>query len=162
MKFRYQSNGTVGEVQLERQGEGYLATIGGETHRVQVLSAQPGELSLLFDGRPLRVSWAESAGKRWVSLNGCTFVLEKPAAYSAQRGGGRSAEAEVRAPMPAQVREVLVAAGEAVEKGQALMLLEAMKMEIRLAAPRAGVVTKVAVENGQTVQKDQVLIEIND
>lgn len=162
MKYRYQSDGATGEVSLERVGEEFHATIAGTTHTLRVLSAAAGELNLLFDGRPVRAYWAESGGKQWVALNGCTFVLEKPAAYTAQRAGGRSVENEVRSPMPAQVRAVLAAVGEAVEKGQTLMLLEAMKMEIRLSAPRSGVVRRVLAEDGQTVQKDQVLVEIDD
>lgn len=162
MKYRYESDGVVNEVELERQGEEYVAIVGGEKHTVKILSAEAGELSLLFDGRPLRIFWAENGPDRWVALDGCAFRLNKPAAYSAARSGGRSAEDQVRAPMPAQVRSVLIAAGERVEKGQALMLLEAMKMEIRLSAPRDGVVSRLLVENGQTVQKDQVLVEIGD
>ena len=49
-----------------------------------------------------------------------------------------------------------------VEKGQTLLLLEAMKMEIRVSAPRAGQVSRLLVREGQTVQKDQVLVEIGE
>ena len=62
--------------------------------------------------------------------------------------------------MPAQVREVQVAAGERVEKGQTLLLLEAMKMEIRIKAPTGGLVKKLLVSSGQSVDKEQLLVEI--
>jgi biotin carboxyl carrier protein len=62
--------------------------------------------------------------------------------------------------MPALVRSVQVQAGEAVEKGAVLLLLEAMKMEIRVRAPAAGRVRVVHVEAGQAVDKDQVLVEM--
>lgn len=161
MKYRYQSRGLIEEVSLERHGESFQATVGGVSYTVSVLSAEPGELSLLFDGKPVRLYWATAGDKRWVSLGGCTYLLEKPASAAARRGGDKSAEGSVRAPMPAQVQAVQVAEGDTVEKGQALLLLEAMKMEIRISAPRSGKVTRLLVEAGQTVQRDQALIEID-
>ena len=53
-----------------------------------------------------------------------------------------------------------MAAGERVEKGQTLLLLEAMKMEIRIKAPTGGLVKKLLVSSGQSVDKEQLLVEI--
>jgi biotin carboxyl carrier protein len=160
MRYRYQSRGTIGEVSLERHGESFQAMIGGVRYTVQVLSAEPGKLHLLFDGKPVRLYWATAGDKKWVSLDGCTYLLEKPVPSTARRGGDQSSQGSVRAPMPAQVRAVQVVEGEQVEKGQVLLLLEAMKMEIRLSAPRGGRIARLLVEAGQTVQRDQALIEI--
>ena len=160
MHYRYQSRGTIEEVSLERHGESFQATVGGVSYTIQLLSAEPGELSLLFDGKPMRLYWATTGDKRWISLDGCTYLLEKPASPGKRRGEDRSADGSVRAPMPAQVQAVQVEEGETVEKGQALLLLEAMKMEIRISAPRGGKVRRLLVEAGQTVQRDQALIEI--
>jgi len=62
--------------------------------------------------------------------------------------------------MPGQVRAVNVAAGDAVTKGQTLMLLEAMKMEIRIQTPQGGTVKALHVRQGQTVERGQLLIEV--
>jgi biotin carboxyl carrier protein len=64
--------------------------------------------------------------------------------------------------MPAQVRAVLVAEANLVESGQTLMLLEAMKMEIKLQAPRRGRVVRLPVQEGQSVDRDQVLVELSE
>lgn len=160
MRYRYQSRGTQEEVVLERHGESFQATVAGVSYTVKVLSNQPGELSLLFDGKPLRLYWAAAGDKKWVSLDGCTYLLEKPAPAAVRKGSEASAEGNLRAPMPAQVRAVQVTEGEPVEKGQTLLLLEAMKMEIRLSAPRSGKVSRLLVQAGQIVQRDQVLVEI--
>jgi 3-methylcrotonyl-CoA carboxylase alpha subunit len=64
--------------------------------------------------------------------------------------------------MPGQIRALNVSEAEAVTKGQTLLVLEAMKMEIRVQAPRDGVVKKLFVEQGQTVEREQVLIEIEE
>ncbi|MFM8320566.1 MAG: biotin/lipoyl-containing protein [Chloroflexota bacterium] len=159
MHFHYEWNGVISQMTLERQGEGFRALIDGVPYAVEVLNRQPGELSLRIDGRPLRLYWAVDGEQRWVSLGGCTFRLAKPAGRGS-RHGETPGEASVRSPMPAQVRAVLVAAGDVVEKGQALLVLEAMKMEIRLAAPHAGIVGRVLAVEGEQVARDQALVEL--
>ena len=64
--------------------------------------------------------------------------------------------------MPGQVRAVNVVEGDTVTKGQTLLVLEAMKMEIRIQAPRDGKVMKIFAEQGQTVAREQILIEIDE
>ncbi|HEY81509.1 MAG TPA: pyruvate carboxylase subunit B, partial [Caldilineae bacterium] len=61
---------------------------------------------------------------------------------------------------PGQVRAVHAASGDAVSQGQTLMLLEAMKMEIRVQAPCDGVVEAVRADAGQVVEKDEVLVVV--
>ncbi len=83
---------------------------------------------------------------------------QKAARRTVSRAGGNET---LEAAMPGQVRAVLVEAGDAVEKGQALALLEAMKMEIRVAAPHAGRVAKVLITAGQVVERGQRLFELS-
>lgn len=71
----------------------------------------------------------------------------------------RSGPAVLRAPMPGLVVRVLSTEGEAVEPGQGLVVLEAMKMENELRATAPGVVQAVRVAPGQAVEKGQVLME---
>ena len=62
--------------------------------------------------------------------------------------------------MPGQVREVFVRAGDAVKSGQTLLLLEAMKMEIRVSAPADGRVKRLLVQAGDVVDRGQRLVEM--
>lgn len=66
---------------------------------------------------------------------------------------------DVKAPMPGMVLNVLVAEGQEIKKGDALVVLEAMKMENILKSPTDGVVKKVAVNKGTAVEKNQILIQ---
>ena len=78
-----------------------------------------------------------------------------PAAPAAEAAPG---EGEIiRSPMPGNILKVLVQAGSAVSKGQPLMILEAMKMENEIIAPRDGVVKSVSVQAGATVDTDALL-----
>ena len=161
MRYRFQWGQQVYNITIERREQGYRAQVEGEPYDLQVLDAQPGQLSLLFQGRPVTLYWAERAGKRWVSMDGCTYLLEKPALRGRRGSEGESA-GSLRSPMPAQVRDIHVSEGMLVEKGETLMLLEAMKMEIRVQAPRAGRVARLAVQVGQSVNRDQELAYIED
>lgn len=165
MKYRYQSGETVYEVLLEGHGEGYRVTVNGERYEVEVLDAHGGAFTLRLGAegdaiRPRVVHWGAEGEAKWLSSGGCSYRLERP--RERRRGAGTSASAEnvVRAPMPAQVRAVQVNEGEEVTAGQTLLLLEAMKMEIKVASPRAGKVARMLTKQGQTVEREQILVEL--
>ena len=65
----------------------------------------------------------------------------------------------IKAPMPGLVLSILVEEGKEVKKGDALIILEAMKMENILKSPADGIVKKIAVKKGVPVEKNQLLIE---
>ena len=146
-------------IEFLAHGNEYRFTLDGKTVAVQLTDSQHGRLNLLIDGRKLTAYVSSDGAKRWVTVNGQTFALTKsPAARRAGAGGDHASA--LAAPMPGQVRGVNVSAGDAVTKDQTLMVLEAMKMEIRIQAPFDGVVKSVAAEVGQTVEREQILIEI--
>jgi biotin carboxyl carrier protein len=66
---------------------------------------------------------------------------------------------EVKAPMPGMVLNILVNEGDTVKKGDALLILEAMKMENIIKSPSDGVIKKVAAIKGTAVEKNQLLIQ---
>lgn len=67
---------------------------------------------------------------------------------------------DIKAPMPGLVLDVLVSEGQSVEKGEKVLVLEAMKMENAIKSASAGVVKRVCVSKGTAVDKNQVLIEM--
>jgi len=66
---------------------------------------------------------------------------------------------EVKAPMPGLVLDILVEPGKAIEKGDTVLVLEAMKMENTIKSPTEGTVKSIAVEVGNAVEKNAILIE---
>jgi biotin carboxyl carrier protein len=102
-----------------------------------------------------------------VSLGGRTFAVgvqdERAQALASLAGEGHIAgDAVIRAPMPGLVSNILAAEGVAVEHGQAVVVLEAMKMENDLPTPRAGIVKSLRVAKGQTVNQGDVLAVVGD
>jgi biotin carboxyl carrier protein len=68
---------------------------------------------------------------------------------------------DIKAPMPGMVLEIHAVEGERVEKGQALLILEAMKMENAIKSPGEGIVKRICVQKGQAVDKNQLLLEMD-
>jgi biotin carboxyl carrier protein len=69
--------------------------------------------------------------------------------------------AELKAPMPGLVLDILVSPGQAVQKGDKLLVLEAMKMENAIKAPADATISAVRCEKGQAVDKNQVLLSFD-
>jgi biotin carboxyl carrier protein len=162
VKFSFDYNSETSSVDLTPTGKAYRAMIGDETVNVEILQAGDGKLDLLIDGKRVTAYVSSDNAKRWVTVNGKTFVLTKSSGRSSRGHGQHHAAGELTAPMPGQVRAVNVSEGEVVTKGQTLLVLEAMKMEIRVQAPQDGVVKKLFVKQGQTVEREQVLVEIQE
>lgn len=156
-KFEY-SSGQY-NIELTSTGKSYHASLGDKTVNVELLRAENGKLELLIDGERVTAYVSSDNAKRWVTVNGRTFVLIKSSGAK-RRGAGGDHASGLAAPMPGVVRSVNVVEGESVVKGQTLLVLEAMKMEIRIQAPMDGVVKSLAVKVGQTVEREQELINV--
>lgn len=149
---------------LKPNGGGYSIALDDRVVPVEILrtDAARGQLELLIDGERVTAYASSDNAKRWVTVNGRTFVLTKQSGTRTGGHGHHHAVGDLTAPMPGQVRAVNVAEGDAVTKGQTLLVLEAMKMEIRIQSPMDGFVSSVAVKTGQTVEREQILVEIVD
>lgn len=119
------------------------------------------------DGRSHRylISWVGEELHLW--LDGYLFVYEKVDTGRADarrpgRGEQSATGTDILAPMPGTVAEILVQEGDQVERGQTVMIMESMKMELLIAAHRAGVVLRLAVEPGSQVDKGMRLLEMQE
>lgn len=117
----------------------------------------PGEF-IVRDADRVTRAWAVTTGAvTWVFHDGVTYeVAEERAA----RARGGAAAGSLTSPMPATVVQVKVQPGDTVTRGDILIVLEAMKMELPVRAPADGRVTAVHCEAGQMVQPDTSLIEV--
>ena len=161
MKLTFLSDSQSFDIELTPTGKLYRAAIGDKAVDVEILSAENGKLDLLLDGKRVTAHVSADNAKRWVTINGQTFVLTKPAAGAKRSAVRHDHASELAAPMPGQVRGVNVREGESVTKGQTLLVLEAMKMEIRIHAPFDGLVKSLAVKVGEIVEREQILVKMD-
>lgn len=114
---------------------------------------------LIDDGeKRLRVAVATDANATWVFVNGQVARIESVS--EARTPAGKRGEGSVMSPMPATVVSLNAVPGQAVTEGETLIVLEAMKMELPIKAPRSGVVKAVHCATGDLVQPGVNLLEL--
>ena len=146
--------------------EGTVDIDGRDVDAELAPTGAPDGHRLLLDGASHALAAGHEGGGGWrLALGGRDFrveVLEERAARlgALAGGGGRKPRvAALSAPMPGLVVRVEVKEGDEVEEGEALLIVEAMKMENELRAAAAARVVRVPVRPGQAVEKGQLLVE---
>lgn len=160
----FEINGERSHLQVETQNGGYQIVIDERTYQVTVQRYSDGQLDLLIDGQPQRFYLANSADnleQRLLWHQGQIWRLNAVDTRSRRKTTKHEhSDAMLSATMPGVVRAMLVKVGDPVAAGDPLVVLEAMKMEIRVSAPHAGQVSKVYCQFGDVVNRGQELIEI--
>jgi biotin carboxyl carrier protein len=111
-------------------------------------------------GRRYRAAGVQTRTGAIVAVGPRTFEFSAVEEGARRHGRGLAAP-EIIAPMPGKVLKVMVKEGDTVEFGQALVVIEAMKMETTLAAESAAVIKRIRVTEGQMVDHGAVLIELS-
>ncbi len=138
-------------------GDGRI-TIEGQSF--SVIPAGPG-LYAVSDGRDRwLVAVAGPPEARWVAIDGAASVVEMDDRTAPRQRKKASQGDAMAAPMPATVVSIAVSPGQAVSRGETVVLLEAMKMELPVRAPRDGVVRTVRCTAGELVQPGVPLVEL--
>ncbi len=139
-----------------------------QLYSVNQESSEAHSVELAIDGRRQTLSvvrvaqpGAQEDEARWLvhSARGDIEFTQLPRFH---RKGAGDAEGALVAPMPGKVLAVEVAVGDQVEKGQLLLILEAMKMEHRITAPTKGTIVAVHVQSADQADNGQLLIEIHN
>ena len=152
-------------VDVTKRGNTYDAVVNGITQTVDVARAGDA-LSLLIGTRSFEIRMFEQPdGVLIIHVNGRAVAARVPARARGWRRSGRGETHDtgtgpyrVVAPMPGRVVKVLVKPGDTVSARQGLVVVEAMKMENELRAPRAGTVSEIRVGQGMSVEANPVLV----
>ncbi len=163
MQIIYDRDGQQFPVTLTQNADAtYTAVVADRTYIVNATQAADGRWLLDFGTRRVQVYTASDGARRFAQvMGGDSFALRVAESKSRRRGGSAGAEGKLSAQMPGQVVDVLVNVGDEVKAGQALVVLEAMKMEIRVTAPKDGTVREVYVKKGDVVEREQQLARLD-
>jgi biotin carboxyl carrier protein len=141
--------------------------INGQKHEIKIFEDEEGFTVIEYKNKKYLAEITDkNQNKYTVLLNGLsyTFTIESPISYRRRRYLEKFKEINkmevVIAPMPGKIVEILVEPNSLVKEGEAILILEAMKMQNEIITIVAGKVKKINVKPGDTVSKDEVLMEI--
>ncbi|MBB5183568.1 biotin/lipoyl-containing protein [Catenisphaera adipataccumulans] len=123
----------------------YIVTLNGKKYEVEV---EKGEATAVYAGPAEPVAPKQNVKQ------------EAPAPKAAAPAAPAGAGDPIKSPMPGTILEVKVSSGQSVKAGDILFILEAMKMENEIVAPKDGTITSVTVAKGAAVETDAVLATI--
>lgn len=165
MKLTADIDGQSYALDMQREGTRVAATIDGRGYELEARETEPGVFLLLVGGivYECRANHAATqGGTTEVHLGDEIFqvTLVDPKRLGGARGASAEASgrAQIKASMPGKVVRVLVSAGMVVETGEALVVVEAMKMQNELKSPKSGTVVEVRAATGATVNAGDVLV----
>ena len=164
MKLTLKINGVEQRIEVLSPAPACRFRLGDADERIaDVAVPAPGVYSILLDGRSYDAHVERTEQHLIVLVRGHRFEVEvhDPRRWSRNSAGRHGEGVEtVAAPMPGKVVRVLVAPGDAVEAGQGILVVEAMKMQNEIKAARAGKVLSVTGKQGATVVAGEVLATI--
>jgi len=149
--------GEAVQVTAHFRAEGYLLDLPGGSFLVSGCIDEDGDLCADLDGRRCRATVVRHGQELTILSDGHSHLLtvEDPALLAEDH---EVAAGRLTAPMPGKVVAVMVAAGDRVERGAPLVVLEAMKMEHTITAPTAGVVARLPFAVGAIVSEGEELL----
>ena len=149
------------EIEVDNDGR---VMIDGEERDVDFLNLGGSLYSLITENKSFEAVIDDDEGRIDVMMRGRLFeaqVLDERAMLLMQRRGGMvDSSGEVHAPMPGLIVDVTVEEGDAVAKGQTVIILESMKMQNELKSPIDGIARAIHAVAGQAVDKNDLLVEI--
>ncbi len=163
MKYTTTINDKKFEIEITNDGK---LLVNGQPREVDFLHLDESLYSLIMQNNSHEVVVEQRDGDYEVLVGGHLFtgrVLDERAQLMASRRGGgftETGEITIRAPMPGLIVAITVKEGDEIKAGQTVVILESMKMQNELKAPRDGTVQRISVEAGQTVEQKKILVTI--
>ncbi len=147
----------------ERHNEKITISLDGEIFECEIQKFSPYLAILTLNGQTFPVHFVHHKDALWIALNGKMIEIQKAQEEQvSHRSEDFSAGADhtIEAPMPGKILKILVQEGQQVAANERLFILEAMKMENEVLAPRAGRVKKIHFKENDVVAVGQVIIEM--
>jgi biotin carboxyl carrier protein len=149
MIYNINLGGTSHRLMLDRSGEEWKCELDGRLIRIHAQLIRPDVISLIKDGKSYEIKRDQIGNQTRIWIENLPHVVElsDPRSLgSRSRSRGKSSSSRLQASMPGKVLRVLVGEREQVEAGQALLVVEAMKMQNEIKSPNKGIVRQLVSE----------------
>lgn len=166
MKLNAEISDSRHEIEIKRHGDRVFASIDGREYDVEFSEPEPNVYLIKHSGRIFQVSVEPNAAsgvtKTRVGSEEFTVRITDPKRLrgTADADGAVDGIAEIKTAMPGKVVRILVAVAADVEKGDGIVVVEAMKMQNELKAPKSGTVKEIKVAEGSTVAAGETLVTV--
>lgn len=154
-------------VEIERDGDRVIANIDGREYELEASEPEPGVFLFKNNGRISEASVSANGSSGDSSLvrvkSGVHEIrIIDPKKLRSASGGSSDAsgKAEIKTAMPGKVVRILVGEGDTVQKGDGVIVVEAMKMQNEMKSPKDGVIAEIKAAEGDTVSAGDVLVVI--
>jgi len=154
MRISAKAGANIYELSIDREDGTYIVEIDGQRHHVDAQKLEGDFYTILTGGRSYEVS-VEVGKNGYHVRHGAAdqmVMLTDPGRRAREARHAADGPLEVVSAMPGKVVRLLVTEGDEVAKGQAIAVIEAMKMENEIAADKAGTIRSIAVRPGQSVE----------
>jgi biotin carboxyl carrier protein len=161
MIYEVTVSGTTHQVEVQRQGDLWLCRLEQREWMVNVAQPCPEVLSVLIEGKAYEIRRDRTARgtQIWVGGTGVPVEVRDPRSLRARRAAVSAGEGPQKlvASMPGKVVRVLRSADDAVEPGEGILVVEAMKMQNELKSPKKGIIRQILAKEGAAVNAGDVL-----
>jgi len=164
MTYEVTIDGKSYKLDLDRTDGQWHCALDGREIPIDAILARPDVLSIIMDGKAYEIKRERTAVDMhlWVGPVRYAAELRDPRSLRSRKSAGANdaGPRKLVAPMPGRVVRVLLRQGDAVEAGQGVLVVEAMKMQNEIKSPKKGVVRKVGVSEGAAVNASELLATI--
>lgn len=145
----------------EKIDNGILVSMGRNKYHVSVEFLGDGEALLNVNGKIYDIIINSNSRSFSVYVNGKSFEIEKKSASQILKGkGDRLRKRDIKTFMPGRIIKILVEEGDIVDEGQAVLILEAMKMQNEIKSPQSGKISRIGPEAGESVETGALLFSV--
>ncbi len=146
---------------IERIDSRILVSIGKKKHNVSVEFLSSDEAILNIDGKFYDVLINSNSRSYFVYVNGkCFHIEKKSASHLLGEKPEKQRKRDIKTSMPGRIVKVLAQEGDKVKEGQAVLILEAMKMQNEIKSPQSGRITKIYPQAGDSMEAGSLLFTV--
>jgi len=162
MTYSFKLDKQIYKVNIEQEDNNVVVQINGEEYPVEYTRLDDYLYSIIINGKSLTIGTFKQGKQVQVFHAGNLYELEAISNRELSKSGGMVSCLEINSPMPSRVVKILKSEGDEVVEGEAVVVVEAMKMESELKALQAGKIKTIKVNEGDAVEANTLLVILSE